>query len=93
MFVNKTINNFTNNKYKLLNLMLKNQIVVNNDEYVPLSQDEIIKELHISKQSLNGLLKELISLNCIINYKQKYGKYAVTQKGKEIIQKIGGINI
>ena len=88
--MNKEISNFTNNKYKLLDLMLKSQVVVNGDEYVPLSQDEIVKELHISKQSLSGLLKELIVLGCVVNYEQKYGKYAVKKKGKEIIKKIEG---
>ena len=76
-----TLEIFANDKFKLLKLLHENQVKVRDDFYIPLSQQEIADMAHFSKLKTNQILNELINTGFAEIYKNKRGKYAITEKG------------
>lgn len=76
-----TLEIFANDKFKLLKLLHENQVKVRDDFYIPLSQQEIADMAHFSKLKTNQILNELINTGFVEIYKNKRGKYAITEKG------------
>lgn len=81
-----TLEYFVNERYELLKLLYDNQIKVKNDFYIPLSQQEIADMAHVSKLKANRIINELIKSDCIGLYKNKRGKYTMTDKGLKVLQ-------
>lgn len=77
---------FTNERFEMLKLLKHNQITVKEEQYVPLSQQEIADMLHMSKLKCNTTLNELIEEN-YITMKGK-GKYALTDKANSLYKKL-----
>lgn len=81
---------FANDKYKLLSFLYDNQIQVKEDTYIPLSQQEISVMINFSKFKVNKLINELKENGCVVPYKNIKGKYAITDKGYEVISVMKG---
>lgn len=79
---------FSNDRYDILKVLFDNQVKVKGDCYVPLSQQEIADIAHFSKVKTNRLLNELIDNDFIVVFNGKRGKYAITDKGYEVLQLI-----
>ena len=82
---------FTNERFEMLKLLKQHQIKVKDEEYVPLSQQEIADMLHISKLKANRLLNELIEED-YVSVKSK-GKYALTDKSNKVYEQMETITI
>ena len=82
------LSEFSNDRHKLLLLLYNNQITVQEDTYVSLSQQEMSKMLEFSKFKVNKLMKELRELNCVAPFNNIKGKYIVTETGKRIVELI-----
>lgn len=82
------ISEFSNDRHKLLLLLYNNQITVQENTYVSLSQQEMSKMLGFSKFKVNKLMKELRELGCVSQFNNIKGKYVVTETGKKIIELI-----
>ncbi len=80
------LNLFTNDTYKLLKFLYDNQIQVKEDYYVVLSQQEIADMLHYSKLKTNSIMKDLRNNEFITTFKNKRGKYMITNKGYKVIE-------
>lgn len=76
---------FSNDKYRILQLIFSNRIQIKNETYTPLSQQEIADLAHMSKLKTNKILNELMEGGFIGYYKGKRGKYIVTDNGKTVI--------
>lgn len=76
---------FSNDKYRILQLIFSNRIQIKNETYTPLSQQEIADLAHMSKLKTNKILNELMESGFIGYYKGKRGKYIVTDNGKTVI--------
>ncbi|HAT4093907.1 TPA: hypothetical protein I9Z34_002425 [Clostridium perfringens] len=81
-----TLEFFANERYKLLKLLCDNQVKVKEDYYVTLSQQEIADIAHISKLKVNKIINELIDEKCLCLYKNKRGKYYLTEKGLKVLK-------
>ena len=77
---------FSNDRYLILNVLKNNQVKIKDEEYVPLSQQEIADIAHFSKQKANKILKELIQQGYIDRFKCLRGKYIITSKGEDVIE-------
>ena len=71
---------FANDKYKLLYFLSTKQIDIAGNSYISLSQQEIADGVGFSKLKTNGLIKELKALGCLASYNGKNGKYQITEK-------------
>jgi predicted transcriptional regulator len=84
---------FANERFEILILLKENEIKVKEDEYVPLSQQEIADMAHFSKLKTNKILNELIDLDYVVPYMNKRGKYALTERGNKLIELFKNTNI
>jgi len=84
---------FTNQRFEILVLLKENQVKIKDEEYVPLSQQEIADMAHFSKLKTNKILNELIDFDYVIPYMNKRGKYALTERGNKIIDLFKNTNI
>jgi predicted transcriptional regulator len=84
---------FANERFEILILLKENEIKVKEDEYVPLSQQEIADMAHFSKLKTNKILNELINLDYVVPYMNKRGKYALTEKGNKLIELFKNTNL
>ena len=77
---------FANDRYSILSILKENQVKIKNEEYVPLSQQEIADIAHFSKQKTGKLLNELIKDGYVGKFKSLRGKYLITDKGEQVIE-------
>lgn len=77
---------FANDKYKILNVIFDNEIQVNNDTYTNLNQQEIADIVKFSKKKVNILLNELIGDGFIEKFNNLRGKYKLTNAGKKVVR-------
>lgn len=80
---------FTNDRYRLLQYLKKNEMMYNDSIIIKLSQDEMANSLGVSKHKVNTLVKELIALKVLGVYDLK-GKYIITQLGNKVLDAIEG---
>ena len=81
---------FANDRYRLLQYLNENQVSLAGHFYVPLSQQDIADGIGFSKAKTNGLMKELKELDCIRSYRGKNGKYQITEKGNAVLKALNG---
>jgi predicted transcriptional regulator len=70
----------------VLKILSGNQVLIKEEKYIPLSQQEIADLAHCSKLKINKLLYELIKMEFIVMYKYKRGKYALTDKANKFLK-------
>lgn len=92
-FMEFTLEFFTNDRYKLLEILSENQVKIKNVNYIPLSQQEIADIAHFSKLKTNKLINELKDKKLIEAYQGKKGKYVLTDKAFKILLLIQKTNI
>ena len=81
---------FANDKYKLLQFLSEHQVNPGGHYYIPLSQQEIADGIGFSTAKTNGLMKELKELDCIRAYRGKNGKYQITDTGNIVLKTLSG---
>lgn len=84
---------FANERFEILILLKENQVKIKDEEYVPLSQQEIADMAHFSKLKTNKILNELIDLKYVVPYMNKRGKYSLTERGNKLIDLFKNTNI
>lgn len=82
----KLIDFFTNDKFKVLVVLNKHQIQVQEATFSPLTQQEISEILHYSKAKINQIINELIDNEFIEFYNNTKGRYVITKKAIEILK-------
>lgn len=84
--LNKKLEFFTNDKYKVLKTLYDHQIEVNNKCFSPLTQQDIADSLHFSRMKANKIMQELKAQGYTKAFKNIKGRYELTDKAKEAIQ-------
>lgn len=84
---------FTNERFEILILLKENQVKIKDDAYIPLSQQEIADMAHFSKLKTNKIMNELIDFGYVKAYKNKRGKYALTEKSLKAIELLNNTNL
>lgn len=79
---------FVNDKYRVLECMAARQISVNEEMVIKLSQQEIADILHFTKAKVNAIIGEL-KINGYLSQLTTRGKYALTQKSIDVLNKMG----
>ena len=80
--MDKELEFFIKDNYKVLETLLKNEVVLKGEKVVPLSQDDIAEITGFSKAKVNEIIKELINRDYV-----KFlaaGKYNICDKAKKI---------
>ena len=88
-----SLNFFINNRYEILRLLCDNQVSIKDEQYINLSQQEIADMAHYSKLKTNKILNELMDMGYVNLYKNKRGKYVITEKAVKIIEIIENTNV
>lgn len=81
------LNTFFNDKMRVLIVINSHIMRVEEEEFCPLSQQEIASLVPCGKVKANQLINELIKEGYIETLRIK-GRYSITLKGKEILKKI-----
>ena len=81
---------FANDKYRLLQYLSEHQVNLAGHFYIPMSQQEIADGIGFSKAKTNGLMKELKELDCIRSFRGKNGKYQITDTGNIVLKTLSG---
>lgn len=76
---------FANDKYKILKVVFDNEIKVNSDTYTNLNQQEIADIAKFSKKKVNILVNELINDGFLDKFNDLRGKYKLTAEGEKVI--------
>lgn len=76
---------FANDKYKILKVVFDNEIKVNSDAYTNLNQQEIADIAKFSKKKVNILVNELINDGFLEKFNDLRGKYKLTAEGIKVI--------
>ena len=85
-FYNSVLRHFKKLNYKVLKFLYNNQIQVNDEYYIVLSQQEIADMVQFSKLKTNGIMQELREKGFIANYENKRRKYVITDIGYKVIE-------
>lgn len=80
-----TLEYFANDRFMVLKVIQSNQVVIRENEYCTLSQQEIADLVCFSKLKVNRIINDLIKEGFIILHNNKRGKYALTHSGKEMV--------
>lgn len=78
---------FVNEKMKILLIFKENQLEIEGKSICPLNQQEIAGLVHCGKQKVNQIIKELIEDGYVKMIHAK-GRYYITAKGYEILEKM-----
>lgn len=81
---NLSLEFFSNDKYKILQIIYDNGVLIENTHVTPLSQQNISDIAHMSKPKVNKILNELKDLGYIVFVTGK-GKYGITNKAEKVI--------
>lgn len=81
------LSNFFNEKMKILIIINDHLTGIEGGEFCPLNQQEIASLIPCGKVKANQLINELIKEGYLNTLRTK-GRYCLTQKGKEILDKI-----
>lgn len=84
---------FANDRYSILCILKENQVKIKDEEYIPLSQQEIADIAHFSKQKAGKILNELMTEGYVGKFKSLRGKYIVTLKGEQVIEILSNTDI
>lgn len=76
---------FMNDNFKVLRLMQKNIIVINNAHICPMTQQEIAESMGFSLMKVNSIMILLRDGKYIDRYKNSRGRYVITTKGKKVL--------
>lgn len=76
---------FANDKYKILKIVFDNEIKVNKDTYTNLNQQEIADIAKFSKKKVNILVNELINDGFLEKFNDLRGKYKLTAEGEKVV--------
>lgn len=79
---------FSNDRFRVLQCMLERQIDVMGKNIVPLSQQDIADVVQLSKKKVNTIIGELKGNGYIQQQSSTRGKYLLTDKAVQAVDKI-----
>ena len=85
--MNTIVETIVNDSYKVLELLYNNQVTVLNETFCPISQEQMAKELNVTRTTISTLLKKLKENGLIEDYSQSK-KYTLTQDGIKCVKTI-----
>lgn len=89
IIINTQLDVLVNDCYKVLKILYDNQVTIQNEKYCPLSQEEIAKELGVTRMTISNILKKLKENNLISIDDAR--KYTVKDNAIQIIEQINNI--
>ena len=89
IIINTQLDVLVNDCYKVLKILYDNQVTIQNEKYCPLSQEEIAKELGVTRMTISNILKKLKENNLISIDDAR--KYTLKDNAIQIIEQINNI--
>lgn len=80
-------NFFVNDRFQILKILYENQVTIGDNQFVPVTQEELAVLLECSKAKVNKVLNEVIDAGYVAVFNGSKGRYRITEKGLEAIQK------
>jgi len=84
-------NKITTDYYKVMELLYYNQITVNYETFVPLTQTDIAKMMNLNRMTINSIFKQLKKDELLVNVPSSTKRYFLSTKAIEIVKKIKSI--
>ena len=91
IIINAQLNILVNDYYKVLKILYDNQVTIKGETYCPLSQEEIAKELGVTRMTISNILKKLKENNLIAIDDAR--KYIIKDNATQIVKQIDKIKI
>lgn len=85
-YINKLLNSLLNDSYWVLKIIYDKQLDINYEKYCPLSQEEIAKEMGVTRMTVSNIIKKLRENGLIIVENSR--RYKLTPEAEVIIKKI-----
>lgn len=76
---------FANDKYKMLQIIYDNKLLIGSQYVTPLSQESLSQIAQMSKPKVNKIIHELKDMG-YLKFAAGKGKYTVTEKGERAIK-------
>ena len=87
--MNERLEYFTNDRFKVLKYLYD---IKNPSGVIAITQAEVCKDTKINPTTMNGIFKQLKELELLEHGEGKLGRYIMTKKGIEIVEKLLSIN-
>ena len=84
----KDINELINNNLKIMLCIGNNEIEINGEISCILSQETIAEIVHLTRPTVTNIIHRLTVLGFVEDKGIKHKKYALTQRGRTVVQTI-----
>jgi len=78
---------FVNDRFVILKTLYENQVTIGENQFTPVTQEELANLTQFSKAKVNKLLNELIDGGYVIMFNSIKGRYQITNSGYEVLKK------
>ncbi len=86
-FIRMNSNFFVNDRFQILKILYDNQVTIGDNQFVPVTQEELASLLDWSKAKVNKVLNEVIDAGYVTVFNGSKGRYQITENGLEAIVK------
>ena len=80
-------NFFVNDRFQILKILYENQVTIGDNQFVPVTQEELATLMDWSKAKVNKVLNEVIDAGYVSVFNGSKGRYMITEKGYVAIKK------
>lgn len=88
--MDKDLQYFIKDKYKVIKVMIENEVQLKGKNIVPLSQDDIAELTKFSKAKVNDIVKDLIE-NKYITFVSN-GRYTISNNSKKVYKYLESVS-
>lgn len=77
---------FVNDRFHILKILYENQVIIGENVFTPITQEELATMTKWSKAKVNKVLNELIDNGYVTVFSGSKGRYQLTSDGNETIK-------
>lgn len=78
---------FMNDRFIVLKILYENQVTIGENQFTPVTQEELANLAQFSKAKVNKLLNELMDGGYVIMFNGIKGRYQITKCGYDALKK------
>ena len=78
---------FMNDRFIVLKILYENQVTIGENQFTPVTQEELANLAQFSKAKVNKLLNELMDCEYVIMFNGIKGRYQITKSGYDALKK------
>ena len=78
---------FMDDRFIVLKILYENQVTIGENQFTPVTQEELANLAQFSKAKVNKLLNELMDGEYVIMFNGIKGRYQITKSGYDALKK------